>query len=271
MIGAECVILLLFIWSGRFKIIQSYVFPFIQHKPNGHLQQGFVREMAVMKDVVCIGGGVGGLVTSSLLSRQGLKTCLIEKNDRCGGRMNSDTISVGNNTYRFDTGPSLLLLPDIYNKTFELIGARLEDHITMLKVEPFYRCYFQEDATFAEISSDANKMKHMIDNLGEPAATYDGFVDYMKTAGDFLRFGLPAVIEEKFGFEELRNLGPFLQSCLKSFPLNSHISMLKQFFGDNSPKMHAMMSFQDLYIGLSPYETPAVFSLLQALELENGR
>jgi phytoene desaturase (3,4-didehydrolycopene-forming) len=47
------------------------------------------------------------------------------------------------------------------------------------------------------------------------------------------------------------------------------MSILNQFFKNNN-KLKAMLSFQDLYIGLSPYEAPAVFSLLQALEFERG-
>lgn len=84
-------------------------------------------------------------------------------------------------------------------------------------------------------------------------------------ATNFLEFGLPNVIEEKF---TPNHLLPFISSCIQNFPLFSHDSMLKKFFV--SPKLRAMMSFQDLYIGLSPYEAPAIFSLLQALELARG-
>ena len=65
-----------------------------------------------------------------------------------GGRMNSDTVIIDNNSYRFDTGPSLLLLPDVYKKTFALFDEDINDHVTILKVNPFYRCYFEEDNTF---------------------------------------------------------------------------------------------------------------------------
>jgi phytoene desaturase (3,4-didehydrolycopene-forming) len=219
-----------------------------------------------VRDVAVIGGGVGGLITSTLLAKTGLSVLLIEKNAKCGGRMNSEFIShptEKNSSYRFDVGPSLLLLPDVYRETFELLGAKIEDHVELLRVEPFYRCYFEEDGTFAEISSDIEKMKS-ITNAIEPNS-YAKFKDYLKTAGDFLRFGLPTVIQEKPDFT---HFGSFVMACIKVFPLRSHDSMLQQYF--KSPKLRAMMSFQDLYIGLSPYESPAIFCLLQALELERG-
>ena len=219
-----------------------------------------------VRDIAVIGGGVGGLVSSTLLSRAGLSVLLVEKNERCGGRMNSEFIShptLANATYRFDVGPSLLLLPDVYQETFEMLGTKIEDHVELLKVEPFYRCYFEEDETFAEITSDQEKMKSTINNI-EPNA-YEKFVDYLKIAGDFLRFGLPTVIQEKPDFT---HFGSFIMACIKIFPLKSHDDMLQQYF--KSKKLQAMMSFQDLYIGLSPYKSPAIFSLLQALELERG-
>jgi phytoene desaturase (3,4-didehydrolycopene-forming) len=219
-----------------------------------------------VRDVAVIGGGVGGIISSTLLAKSGLNVLLIEKNAKCGGRMNSEFIShptEKNASYRFDVGPSLLLLPDVYRETFELLGTKIEDHVELLRVEPFYRCYFEEDGTFAEISSDIEKMKSITNSI-EPNS-YEKFVDYLKTAGDFLRFGLPTVIQEKPDFT---HFGSFVMACIKVFPLRSHDSMLKQYF--KSPKLRAMMSFQDLYIGLSPYESPAIFCLLQALELERG-
>ena len=41
--------------------------------------------------------------------------------------------------FRFDTGPSLLLLPDVYKDTFASLGERLEDHIDLIEVNPLYR------------------------------------------------------------------------------------------------------------------------------------
>lgn len=230
------------------------------------LSQGCVAlQLSAFRDVAVIGGGVGGLVTSALLSKSGLNVLLLEKNSKCGGRMNSEHVidPITKDSYRFDVGPSLLLLPDVYKETFELLGCKIEDHVELLRVDPFYRCYFEEDGTFAEISSEEEKMKSTANSI-EPDG-YVNFVQYLKTASDFLRFGLPSVIQERPEFE---HFGSFLMACIKVFPLLSHDSMLQKYF--KSSKMRAMMSFQDLYIGLSPYESPAIFSLLQALELERG-
>jgi phytoene dehydrogenase-like protein len=47
--------------------------------------------------------------------------------------------------YRFDTGPSLLLFPDEYRKTFEWLGSSLEEHVQLAKIEPAaYRVFFAD-------------------------------------------------------------------------------------------------------------------------------
>ena len=89
--------------------------------------------------------------------------------------MNSDTLVIDNNHYRFDTGPSLLLLPDIYKKTYSLIGEDINDHVTILKVGPkIYRCYFEEDNTFIDIDSNINTMANIIKEKYD-TDTYNNF------------------------------------------------------------------------------------------------
>jgi phytoene desaturase (3,4-didehydrolycopene-forming) len=102
---------------------------------------------------------------------------------------------------------------------------------------------------------------------------------YLDTCAAFLDCGLPNFIEEKL---DLSTLPKFLIESLKDnasrWPLQPHSTMLSNLF--SSPKMIALASFQDLYVGLEPYvndkqigggvlrkTAPAVFGLLAALEL----
>ena len=220
----------------------------------------------LFKDIVVIGAGVGGLISSTILQRSGLNVTLLEKNNVCGGRMNSfQIISNDARNYRFDVGPSLLLLKDIYEKTFTLIGKNISDYIELLPVDPLYRCYFEDYSSFSDITRDNTRMEITLNQI-EPHG-YNNFIQYMNTAKSFLVFGLPVVIEENLTVN-IQHMFKFLLACIKDFPLLSHYKMLSKYFKSN--KLRAMMSFQDLYIGLSPYEAPAIFSLLQALELDQG-
>lgn len=210
-----------------------------------------VNTLENIKTKACIiGSGVGGLCLSSRLALQGNEVVVVEKNNRCGGRLGSEYVTVNEKAYRFDIGPSLLLLPKVYRDTFEALGERLEDHVELLEVTPFYRCFFQDAARPLDIT---------------PSLISDEIEAYMKISGSFLNFGLSTVIEERFS---MKHLPSFVSACSKVFPLISHQSMLERYFSKSS--LRAAMSFQNLYVGLSPYSAPAVFSLLQALEFDQG-
>jgi phytoene desaturase (3,4-didehydrolycopene-forming) len=178
--------------------------------------------------------------------------------------MNSFTIDgEAGAEYRFDEGPSLLLLPDVYKETLKNVGA--EGAVEFKKVTPFYRCFFEEDGSYVDITDDDASMQQSLQLLEGQSGGWNRFQNYMKVATDYLNFGLPNVIEEKLDFEFFTD---FVTACLKFFPLRSQANMLSKYF--TSAKTQAMMSFQALYVGLSPYESPAIFSLLQALEFDKG-
>ena len=136
------------------------------------------------QDVVVIGGGVGGLVCASLLATStDWNITVLEKNAHVGGRMYSEHLQ---SSYRFDIGPSLLLLKDTYEKTFNSMNASLDDHVELLKVEPLYKCYFS-DGTCLEIDQNEEKMRAQLDS--EEKGAFAAYKEYMHHAQVFLDFG----------------------------------------------------------------------------------
>ena len=152
-------------------------------------------------DVCVVGGGVGGLVTAAKIARdhKDKRVVVLEKNKECGGRMASQFIDVSpsstSSRYRFDTGPSLLLLPDVYRETFAMLGENMADHVEILEVNPLYRCFFQEDSSSLDISKDEKEMRRSVESI-DPQA-WPNFLEYMKVARGFLEFGFPNVIQER--------------------------------------------------------------------------
>ena len=134
-----------------------------------------------------------------------------------------------------------------------MLGENIADHVELLEVAPLYRCFFQEDASFVDISKDEKEMRRSVESI-DPLA-WPSFVEYMKVAKGFLDFGLPTVIQERL---TLKGLPEFIAACVKSFPLRSHSNMLRDFFPE-SPKMRAILSFQDL---VSEWVSNLLFSAL---------
>eukprot|EP01023_Acetabularia_acetabulum_P048604 TRINITY_DN5143_c0_g2_i7.p1 TRINITY_DN5143_c0_g2~~TRINITY_DN5143_c0_g2_i7.p1 ORF type:complete len:201 (-),score=39.13 TRINITY_DN5143_c0_g2_i7:121-723(-) len=142
--------------------------------------------------VSIVGGGVGGLVAAGLMAKQGLKVTMYEKNDQVGGRMQS----VDMNGYRFDTGPSLLLYPNTYKQTFELLGSKMEDHVKLQRVEPAaYRAFFG-DGTHLELLYDINNMMEQLDAV-EPGAGAR-YLEWLAAARIALDVGSENFIERDF-------------------------------------------------------------------------
>ena len=214
-----------------------------------------------------VGGGVGGLVAANLLARDGHNVTLVERGARVGGRMGSAHSGAGA-LYRFDVGPSLLLLPQVYRDTLVAVGVDA-GQLELLEVTgPQYRVFFDSDGTSVDICRDPVEMQKTLDGI--KAGAYESYRRYMDIATNYLTFGLPFVIEEDYRKVTAKLFFDFIRSCVSVFPLLSHQFMLELIFGRGEDKLHSMFSFQDLYIGLSPYESPAVFALLQSLELAEG-
>jgi phytoene desaturase (3,4-didehydrolycopene-forming) len=218
----------------------------------------------VKKHVAVVGGGVGGLVCAGLLAKdERYQVVLLEKNDTVGGRMQSEYID----GWRFDSGPSLLLFPNIYKETLASLGV---DNIEMEQVLPAaYRVFFT-DGDSIDLLHDTDDMRAQLE-LREPGAArgYDKFLEMSK---NHLEVGMPYFIERDFTeFSDAKGLFDLIPkaSVLNPFYLlGPYDLVLKQFF--KSPKIRAAFTFQTLYVGLNPFNSPGVFSLLAGTEIIDG-
>jgi len=250
---------------------------------------------------------VGGLATAARIASQlpDAEVTVLEKNrrEKLGGRCGSfDVIVEGAGTFRHERGPSLLLLKEEYERLFSDCSDDGDERTTakdfgleMRQCVPAYQAVFEDGDTILlgfphfkcsqGFSLEEIKQMQILEqesiaklNALEP----DGFkkwTEYLDTCSAFLDCGLPNFIEERL---DLSSFPAFLREALreggKRWPLQPHSTMLSSLF--TSPKLVALASFQDLYVGLEPYANkgklgggvlrktaPAVFGLLSALEL----
>lgn len=213
-----------------------------------------------------VGGGVGGLVTATRLSQNGFSVSLLEKENTVGGRLSELRLNTDAGSFRYDTGPSLLLLPEVYRQTFSDIGVNIDDVLDLIRVEPNYKVFRGEQTL--NIRSRVESMREELDNLEEGGM--DAWAKYMKSAKAFFAGGFSSFVE-KDGLDILKqaDISSWVRMLIDGGnPLESHDTALRRLF--RSELLIGAASFQDLYVGLSPYEAPAVFSLLGGLEAEQG-
>ena len=94
-----------------------------------------------MTRAIVIGGGIAGLSSAALLARDGYDVTLLEKNAAVGGRAGSWE----KGGFRFDTGPSWYLMPEVFDHFFRLMGTSTEEHYQLRRLDPGYRVFFEED------------------------------------------------------------------------------------------------------------------------------
>jgi phytoene desaturase len=211
--------------------------------------------------VIVIGAGIGGIAAAAHLAKQGFKVTVIEKNERPGGRCDR-LIRDG---HHFDTGPTLFLMPDLFGRSFSDLGEHMEDHLDLHRIDPSYHIHF-EDGSSLNLTSDLNTMQIQLEAI-EPGS-FDGYLKYLQEGYSHYQLSMEHLVNRNFRnpseFYNLKNL--VLLFRLKA--LKKHFNNVSKYFNDQRLKM--AFTFQDMYVGLSPYQAPAIFSLLQYSEMANG-
>jgi len=213
------------------------------------------------KSAVIIGAGVGGICAATHLASRGLHITVFEKNPNPGGRCDW----IEREGHHFDTGPTLLVMHRVYEAEFAALGAPMNDLLDLQQVDPTYRLVFDDGSQLA-ITADMQSLRDQLEAM-EPGA-YDGFLRYHEEGKRHYTLGMDRLVNRDFRrlseFFSLSNI-PLLYQIK---PLVNHYANMANYF--KSPRLKAAFTFQDVYMGLSPFEAPATFSLMPYTELEHG-
>ena len=213
------------------------------------------------KSVLIIGAGLAGIAAAAALARRGLHVTILEKNAHPGGRC--DHFSREGHT--FDTGPTLLIMPHVYEDEFAALGASFRERLDLQRVDPTYHLVF-DNGSRLNLTSDLKSMEDQLEQI-EPDS-FDGFLRYMEESGQHYNQAMRHLVDRDFrhpgDFFNLRNL-PLLFSVR---PLLKHYQHVGAFFDE--PRLKAAFTFQDMYMGLSPFEAPATFSMMPYTEMVHG-
>mmetsp|Transcript_21640 Transcript_21640/g.50570 ORF Transcript_21640/g.50570 Transcript_21640/m.50570 type:complete len:652 (+) Transcript_21640:82-2037(+) len=225
------------------------------------------------KTALIVGGGVGGLATAAQLAKNGVKVTLLEKNPEVGGRCQSVASSTVPG-YRWDTGPSLLLLPEKYADAFKRMGSDIEKELNLKRVEPAYRVAFA-DNTHIDVDYDPMKMTEQMEKF-EPGCT-SNYYRFLSVARRMLDMGMERFVDRQFeSWAELVDpLGLLPEMYTKGWftiPLINMLlpidSLMNAWFQDE--RLRALFTFQTLYVGLTPYNSPGALCLLAGTDLTDG-
>ena len=211
--------------------------------------------------VIVIGAGIGGIAAAAHLARRGVGVTVLEKNSHPGGRC--DRFSHEGHT--FDSGPTLLVMPLLYEAEFAALGASMREMLALQRIDPTYHLVF-DDGSQLNLTSDLSRMREQLEAI-EPGS-YHGFLRYVEEGHRHYHLAMERLVNRDFrkatDFFSLSNI-PLL---FRLKPLIHHYANLSSYF--ENPRLKAAFTFQDVYMGLSPFEAPATFSMMPYTELAHG-
>lgn len=213
------------------------------------------------KTALVIGAGIGGIATAARLAKNGYEVTVLEKESTPGGRCNQ----IIRDGHRFDIGPTLFLMPEIWEETFTALGETMSDHLQLKRIDPTYKVHFDDGLKLA-LTSNIGDMQTQLEKVDKTAFT--GFLNYITEGSKHYKMSVEKFVGRNFynifEYFSLGNLPLLFQ--LKA--LKKHYANAGRFFKDD--RLKAAFTFQNMYLGLSPYDAPATYSLLQYTELAEG-
>src|SRR5512138_3767232 len=213
------------------------------------------------KSVIVIGAGIGGLTAATHLARSGLQVTVLEKNARAGGRC--DRFS--RQGHHFDTGPTLFLLPHLYEAEFRALGTSMRERLDLQRIDPTYHLVFDDGSQLA-LTSDMKSFQEQLETI-QPGS-FQGLLRYLQEGNRHYQLSMDKLVNHDFrkasDFFSFQNLALIFR--LK--PLINHYRNMSAYFDD--PRLKTAFTFQDVYMGLSPFDAPATFSMMPYTELAHG-
>ncbi len=211
--------------------------------------------------VIVVGSGFGGLSAASLLSKDGFDVTVIEKNEQVGGRA-----SVWKKDgFTFDMGPSWYLMPDVFENFFSQFGKKPEDYMELVRLDPAYRVFFSEN-DYVDISKDLEKNLDLFEKI-EPGAK-----EKMKEYLEKSKYEYDIAMKD-FIYKDYKHLTDFLKPRLIVEGTKLHMfekldSYAQRYF--KSDKIRKILEYTIVFLGGSPYDSPALYSLMSHVDFNMG-
>jgi phytoene desaturase len=195
-----------------------------------------------------------------LLAHRGYEVDIYERNEEVGGR----NARIQFDGFTFDLGPTFLMMKFILEEMFELTGRKVEDYLDIRRIEPMYRLKYGDGPEFFP-TGDRDKM------LEELARVFpgseEGYLQYMAREERKLDRILPCL---QVPYAKVNDL--FATRFIKALPVfDAHRSLyqhLSKYFDDEQLKLS--FTFQAKYLGMSPWQCPATFSIISFVEHSGG-
>lgn len=216
-------------------------------------------------EIVIVGAGLAGLSAAMRLAGAGRSVTVLEREDVPGGRAGQVQLTSADGTYRIDTGPTVLTMPDLIADAFDSLGETMENWLELFPISPLYRAFYP-DGSILNVHSDVNEMAQEIDSVIGPqeAAGYRRYVDFVS---DLYKYEMKDFIDRNID-SPLDLLTPDLAKLVAIGGFRKLAPKVREYLKD--PRTERVYSFQAMYAGLSPYDALAIYAVIAYMDSVAG-
>ncbi len=213
---------------------------------------------------IVIGGGIAGLATAALLARDGQQVTVLEGRDELGGR----TGSWEADGFRFDTGPSWYLMPEVFDHYYRLLGTSSAEQLDLVQLDPGYRVYAEGEDRPIDVPADLEETLELVESI-EPGASRR-LRRYLDEAAETYEMA-----KKKFLYTSFAKIGPIVDAeVLNSMPRLGRLlleplgRLAKRTVKDL--RLQQILGYPAVFLGSAPALAPSMYSLMSHLDLVDG-
>ena len=201
--------------------------------------------------IAIIGAGVGGLATAARLAKKGYDVEVYEKLSESGGRAHI----IEDKGFKFDTGPSFVMMPDFFKEIFNYCGRDIKDYLNLRVLDIHYKIFYPDSSTLA-VYRDSEKTKEEIEKIQRGGAVaYDNFI---RETSRIYKYVKP-LLYKCFTPKNLFN--PYYWGLISKLQVGkTYWQLAKKYF--KSEKLCYAFTFEAMFIGVSPFRSPAFYSVI---------
>ena len=222
-----------------------------------------------MKPIGIIGSGLGGLSAACVLAARGHRVTLFERNEWLGGK----AAQLRGDGFRFDMGPTIVTIPSVLRRIFNEAGARLEDYLELARLDPQWRCFFDDGSTL-DLAQDPGAMAKTLDAFApgtDSGQRYREFIDYSERLNGISQrhFFYKPIGGLRDMFEWKASFNPKMLGDVLAMRMGRSVAGTVRAFTPD-PRVAQMIDHFTQYVGSSPYGSPAVLCGIAHMQTDEG-